>query len=64
MADDFTGLLAEVERATTLDQGVIAFLEGLPSGTTVADAVVKLRANSDAVAAALAANVPPAPPAP
>jgi len=62
MADDLTALLAEVERAKTLDAGVIAFLQGLPAGSTIADAVASLRANSDAVAVALAANVPPVTP--
>jgi len=61
-------LLAEVARATTNKDNLIAFLSALPSGTTISDAITALKGVNDAEAAALeaamAANVIPPTPTP
>lgn len=63
MGLDFTPIFAEIERAKTNRDNLIAFLASLPSGTTVADALAGLKgANDDeaaALEAAMAANVVP-----
>lgn len=59
---DFAPLQEQIARETSIVAGVIAYLNGLPSGTTLAEAVAVLKKNNDDAEAALSAHVPPAPP--
>jgi hypothetical protein len=55
-------LAAEAARDTTLTAGVLTILAGFPSTATIAEVIATIKANNDAVEAALAANVPPVAP--
>lgn len=69
---DLTALTAEVARNTTVDQSAITLLQGLAAQieslktdpAALQSLADSLRGSSDALAAAVAANTPAAPPTP
>lgn len=75
MAGELDSLRSEVARNTTVNSSAIALLQGLKSQldgiiaggvdpAAVASLATELGANTDALAAAVAANTPAAPPPP
>lgn len=77
MAADFSALEAEVSRLSTVNASAMALLNGvtqmiadavaadnLADNTETAKLAAELKAQTDSLAAAVAANTPPAPPTP
>ncbi len=72
MGEALNALVAQVEAQTTVELSAIALIQGLAdelkkAGTdpvAIADLTAKLKNSADALAAAITANTPAAPPAP
>lgn len=63
-AAQWTAAMAAMNRASALSDGVVAYLQSLPSDTTVGEVVAKLTVDTDELETSLRAHVPDVPPTP